>query len=62
MVPKSVERRRLSYKNIAAVSALDPNIIPSKVNAEKKFKKLVKILYERDWIICIVTDNTKLQF
>ena len=62
MVPKSVERRCLSYKNIAAVSALDPNIIPSKVNAEKKFKKLVKILYERDWIICIVTDNTKLQF
>ena len=62
MVPKSVERRRLSYKNIAAVSALDHNIIPSKVNAEKKFKKLVKILYERDWIICIVTDNTKLQF
>ena len=37
-------------------------IISSKVNAEKKFKNLVKILYERDLITSIVADNAKLQF
>ena len=48
---------------VSAVSSLDPNyIISSKVNAEKKFKKLVEILYERDWITSIEADNAKQQF
>ena len=63
MVSKLVERRTLNYKIVAAVSALDPSyIIASKVNAEKKFKNLVEILYERDWITSIAADNAKLQF
>ena len=48
---------------VSAVSSLDPNyIISSKVNAERKFKKLVEILYERDWITSIEADNAKQQF
>ena len=63
MVSKLVERSPLNYKIVAAVSALDPSyIISSKVSAEKKFKNLVKILYERDLITSIVADNAKLQF
>ena len=63
MVSKLVERSPLNYKIVAAVSALDPSyIISGKVNAEKKFKNLVKILYERDLITFIVADNAKLQF
>ena len=49
VVSKLAERSPLNYKIVSAVSALDPNyIISSKVNAEKKFKKLVEILYGRD--------------
>ena len=63
MVSKLAERNPLNYKIVSAVSALDPNyIISSKANAEKKFKKLVEILYERDWITSIVADNAKQQF
>ena len=63
MVSKLIERSPLNYKIVAAVSALDPSyIISSEVNAEKKFKNLVKILYERDWITSIVADNAQLQF
>ena len=62
MVSKLVERSPLNYKIVAAVSALEPSyIISSKVNAEKKFKNLVEILYERDLITSIVADK-KLQF
>ena len=63
MVSKLVERSPLNYEIVAAVSALDPSyIISSKVNAEKKFKNLVEILYERDLITSIVADNAKLEF
>ena len=63
MVSKLVERSPLNYEIVAAVSALDPShIISSKVNAEKKFKNLVDIFYERDLITSIVADNPKLQF
>ena len=49
VVSKLAERSPLNYKIVSTVSALDPNyIISSKVNAEKKFKKLVEILYGRD--------------
>ena len=60
---KLAEKSPLNCKIISAVSILDPNyIISSKVNAEKKFKKFVEILYERDWIASVVTDNAKQQF
>ena len=63
MVSKLAERSPLNYKIVSAVSALDPNyIISSKVNAEKKFKKLVEILYGRDQITSIAAVNTKQQF
>ena len=63
MVSKLVERSPFNYKIVAAVSALDPSyIISSKVNAEKKFKNLVKIFYERDLVTSIVAGNAKLQF
>ena len=63
MVSKLVERSPLNYKIVATVSALDPSyIISGKVNAEKKFKNLVEILYERNWITSVVADNAKLQF
>ena len=63
MVSKLAERSPLNYKIVSLVSALDPNyIISRKVSAEKKFKKLVKTLYERDWITAIVADNAKQQF
>ena len=63
MVSKLVERSPLNYKIVAAVSELGPSyIISSKVSARKKFKNLVKILYERDWITSIVADDAKLQF
>ena len=63
MVAKLAERSPLNSKIVSAISALDPNyIISSKVNAEKKFKKLVEILYERDWITSIVANNAKQQF
>ena len=60
---KLAERSPLNYKIVSTVSALDPNyIISSKVNTEKKFKKLVEIFYERDRITSIVADNVKQQF
>ena len=63
MVSKLAQRSPLNYKIIAAVSASDPSFIISiKVNAQKKFKNLVEILYERDWITFILADNAKLQF
>ena len=63
MVSKLVERSPLNYKIVAAVSALDPSyIISNKVIAKKKFKNLVKILYERDLVTSIVADNAKLLF
>ena len=63
MVSKLVERSPLNYQIVAAVSALVPSyIISNKVNAERKFKNLVEILYESDWISTIVADNAKLQF
>ena len=63
MVSKLAERSPLNYKIVSAVSARDPNyIISIKVTAEKKFKKLVEILYERYWITSIVADDEKQQF
>ena len=63
MVSKLAERSPLNYKIVSVVSARDPNyIISIKVNAEKKFKKLVEILYERYWITSIVADDGKQQF
>ena len=60
---KLAEKSPLNCKIVSAVSILGPNyIISSKVNAEKKFKKFVEILYERDWIASVVTDNAKQQF
>ena len=61
MVSKSEERNPLNKKIVSAVSALDPNyIISSKVTAKKKFRKVVKILYERDWITSFVQSSTSL--
>ena len=60
MVSKLVDISPSNYKIVAAVSTLDPSyIVSSEVKTEKKFKNLVKILYDRDGIKCVVADNAK---
>ena len=63
MVAKINERSPLQYKITWVITAIVPAaIISNKVLVEKKFKKLVEILHERNWIPSVTADSAKLQF